>query len=48
MRWNVAACGLMGLLAQSATAITMDIDNDRKDPSNLPFRLAHATNTGAV
>ncbi|KAK3350948.1 glycosyl hydrolase family 76-domain-containing protein [Neurospora tetraspora] len=29
MRWNVAACGLMGLLAQSATAITMDIDNDQ-------------------
>lgn len=32
MRWNVAICGLMGLLAQSATAITMDINDTRKDP----------------
>ena len=47
MRWNIAACGLMGLFARSATAITMGINDERKDPKHRVSSLfAHmSTNT---
>lgn len=41
MRWNVAAAGLLGLLAQSTTAIEMNIDDDRKGDPNYLFVCAY-------